>query len=288
MASTASREPGEPELAEVDEGIVRERTQAEGLFKRMVRRDRLASALLPTAFLLAFLVIWQWLSTSGVVDEILVPAPTDVIDAFGRLLNTWFFWDATWVTAQEALLGFVFGVLAAWILGTLIGLFPIVNRAIFPIVVAIEIVPRVALAPVFLSWFGFGIASKIVMAAAICFFPVLINVVLGLENVSKDARTLMRSFGASKWEEYRKLLLPASLPAIFASLKVAITFALTGAIVAEFVGANEGLGVLIRTFNFQLLVAEGFACILALSIMGLVFYGLTMLLESRIVFWRGH
>ena len=107
--------------------------------------------------------------------------------------------------------------------------------------------PRVALAPVFLTWFGFGITSKIVMAATICFFPVLVNIILGLETVDKNARDLMRSFGASKWEEYRKLTLPSSLPAIFASLKVAITLALIGAIVAEFVGATEGMGVLIRT-----------------------------------------
>jgi NitT/TauT family transport system permease protein len=98
----------------------------------------------------------------------------------------------------------------------------------------------------------------------------------------------MRSFGASKWEEYRKLTLPSSLPAIFAGLKVAITLALIGAIVAEFVGATEGMGVLIKTFNFQLQVAEGFAVILALSIIGLILYGITELLERKIVFWRGH
>jgi NitT/TauT family transport system permease protein len=246
-----------------------------------------ATIILPTVFVLALLGIWEFLSQAEIVDPILVPAPTDVIDATGRLLNTYFFWDAAWVTAQEALLGFAFGVLAAYIVGTAIGLFQAVRRAIFPLIIAIEIVPRIALAPLFLSWFGLGIASKITMAAAICFFPVLINVVLGLENVSKDAQALLRSLGASRWETYRKLLLPASLPELFASMKVAITFALTGAIVAEYVGANEGLGVLLRTFFFQLLTPEGFAVILALSVMGMVFYGLTMLLESRIVFWRG-
>jgi NitT/TauT family transport system permease protein len=246
-----------------------------------------ATILLPTVFVLALLGIWEFLSQAEIVDPILVPAPTDIVDATRRLLNTYFFWDAAWVTAQEALLGFAFGVLAAYLVGTAIGLFPAVRRAIFPLIIAIEIVPRIALAPLFLSWFGLGIASKITMAAAICFFPVLINVVLGLENVNKDAQALLRSLGASRWTTYRKLLLPASLPEIFASLKVAITFALTGAIVAEYVGANEGLGVLLRTFFFQLLTPEGFAVILALSVMGLVFYGLTMLLESRIVFWRG-
>ena len=261
-----------------------------GLRLRLARgltRDRLETALLPAAFMLLLFVLWEIASNTGIVDPVLVPAPTDIIDATRRLGNTYFFWDAVWVTAQEALLGFFFGVLAAYLVGTAIGLFPAVRRAIFPLVVAIEIVPRIALAPVFLSWFGLGIASKVAMAAGICFFPVLINVVLGLENVNKDAQNLLRSLGASKWETYTKLLLPASLPEIFASLKVAITFALTGAIVAEYVGANEGLAVLLKTFFFQLLTAEGFAVILSLSVMGVVFYWLTMLLESRIVYWRG-
>ena len=254
---------------------------------RGITRDRVETALLPVVFMLVLFGLWEIASNTGIVDPVLVPAPTDIIDATRRLGNTYFFWDAVWVTAQEALLGFFFGVLAAYLVGTAIGLFPAVRRAIFPLVVAIEIVPRIALAPVFLSWFGLGMASKVAMAAGICFFPVLINVVLGLETVNKDALNLFRSLGASKWKTYTSLLLPASLPEIFASLKVAITFALTGAIVAEYVGANEGLAVLLKTFFFQLLTAEGFAVILALSVMGLVFYWLTMLLESRIVYWRG-
>ena len=257
------------------------------LLPRSRIRQHASTVLLPAAFIFGLLALWEFASKTEIVDPVLVPAPTEVIDATGRLLNTYFFWDNAWVTTQEALLGFFFGVLAAYLLGTAIGLFPAVRRAIFPLVVAVEIVPRIALAPVFLSWFGLGIASKVAMAAGICFFPVLINVVLGLENVNKDAQNLMRSLGASKWETYRKLLLPASLPEIFASLKVAITFALTGAIVAEYVGADEGLAVLLKTFFFQLLTAEGFAVILTLSVMGLVFYWLTMLLESKVVFWRG-
>ena len=221
------------------------------------------------------------------VDEIILPAPTSIADAMGRIVGESFFWNATWVTTQEALIGFGAGVLVAWVLGTLIGLFRGFSLAVYPPVVAFQIMPRVALAPVFLTWFGFGITSKIVMAATICFFPVLVNTILGMQGVSRDARALMRSLGASKWEEYRKLLLPASLPAIFASLKVAIALALIGAIVAEFLGASEGMGVLLREFSFQLRIAESFAVLIALSLLGLVLYGLAALLESRLIFWRG-
>ena len=256
--------------------------------QRMQERRVVSTILWPAAAALAILVIWQWLSKTGRVDEIIVPAPTDIVDSFVRLVQEDFFWEATWVTVKETVIGFGAGILGAWILGTLIGVFRPFRLAFYPLVVVFQITPRVALAPVFLTWFGFGITSKIVMAATICFFPVLIAVILGLETVDKNARDLMRSFGASRWEEYRKLTLPSSLPAIFAGLKIAITLALIGAIVAEFVGATEGMGVLIKTFNFQLQVADGFAVILALSIIGLILYGITEFLESKIVFWRGH
>jgi NitT/TauT family transport system permease protein len=115
---------------------------------------------------------------------------------------------------------------------------------------------------------------------------VLLAVVVGLQTVDDDSRTLMRSLGASRWEEYRKLSLPSSLPIIFSGLKNAITLALIGAIVAEFIGASEGMGVLIKTFNFQLEVAEGFAVIIALMLFGLILYGIMELLDNKIVFWR--
>jgi len=256
--------------------------------ERMRERQIVSSFLYPLFTIVAILLIWEWISKTGRVDEIIVPAPSDIGESLVDLVQQDFFWENTWVTVQETVIGFGAGVLAAWILGTLIGVFRPFRLAFYPLVVAFQITPRVALAPVFLTWFGFGITSKIVMAATICFFPVLINVVLGLQTVDKDAHALMRSFGASRWEEYRKLVLPSSLPAIFAGLKVAITLALIGAIVAEFVGATEGMGVLIKTFNFQLQVADGFAVILALSIIGLILYGITEFLESKIVFWRGH
>lgn len=257
------------------------------LLKRLTGDNWVALVVPPVITTLILLGIWEFISSSGMVDEIILPAPSSIADAMVDIVQESFFWNATWVTTQEAVIGFAAGVLVAWVLGTLIGLFRGFSLAVYPPVVAFQIMPRVALAPVFLTWFGFGITSKIVMAATICFFPVLVNTILGMQGVSRDARALMRSLGASKWEEYRKLLLPASLPAIFASLKVAIALALIGAIVAEFLGASEGMGVLLREFSFQLRIAESFAVLVALSLLGLVLYGLAALLESRLIFWRG-
>lgn len=259
-----------------------------GLVARMRESGRLATLIWPALTLVALLALWELLVRTEIVNPIIVPAASDVGKALVDLVDEGYFWSATWVTVKETLIGFVIGVVGAWILGTLIGISRLFRLAFYPLVVAFQIMPRIALAPLFLTWFGFGITSKIVMAATICFFPVLINVVVGMQTVDEDARSLMRSFGASRMEEYRKLTLPSSLPVIFAGIKTAMTLALIGAIVAEFVGGSEGMGVLIKTFNFQLDVAEGFAVIVALSLIGLVLYGLTELIENKVVFWRGH
>jgi NitT/TauT family transport system permease protein len=251
-------------------------------------RAKVTKYLWPAVTLLVLIGVWEILSRTGVFNEIIVPPASDVFVALYNLAGEDYFWDATWVTVKETLIGFVLGVAGAWILGTLIGMVRFFRLSLYPLVIAFQITPRIALAPLFLTWFGFGISSKIVLAATICFFPVLIAVVVSLDTVDKDGRSLMRSFGASRWEEYRMLALPASLPVVFAGIKTAVTLALIGAIVAEFVGASEGMGVLIKTFNFQLQVAEGFAVIIALAIVGLVLYGLTELIENRLVFWRGH
>jgi NitT/TauT family transport system permease protein len=262
--------------------------RAAGRSTRLRQSGRLAAFLWPTATLVILLVAWQLVVVTGIVNPIIVPKATDVASALVELVQTEYFWSDTWVTLKETMIGFAIGVVGAWLLGTLIGMSRIFRLAIYPLVVAFQITPRIALAPLFLTWFGFGVTSKIVMAATICFFPVLINVVVGMQTVDEDARKLMRSFGASPIEEYRKLTLPSSLPVVFAGIKTAMTLALIGAIVAEFVGGSEGMGVLIKTFNFQLDVAEGFAVIVALSLIGLLLYGITELIENKIVFWRGH
>lgn len=242
----------------------------------------------PTLVLVAFVAIWEAACRSGMVNEIIVPAPSAVTLALIELIDEPYFWDATYVTMMETLVGFGIGVILAWAIGTALGMFDWARRAFYPIVVGFQITPRVALAPLFLTWFGFGLTSKIVMAATICFFPVLLNVMVGMETVDRNARTLMRSLGASRWEEYRKLTLPSSLPLIFAGIKNAITLALIGAIVAEFVGASRGMGVLIKSLNFQLDVAGGFAVILVLMFFGLILYWLVEYIDSKVVFWRSH
>lgn len=242
---------------------------------------------LPIAVLVGALLLWELASQTGLVNPVTVPPASDTFLAMGEIMQEGYFWHATWITLQETLLGFAIGASTGLIIGALTGTFHFFRVAFYPFIVAFQNTPRVALAPVFLTWFGFGITSKVVMAAVICFFPVVINTVAGLNSVDADARTLFRSLGATTQQTFFRLTLPSAAPVAFAGIKTALTLALLGAIVGEFVGASEGLGVLVKEFNFQLEVAAGFAVVIFLAVIGLVLYGLIEWIERRIITW-GH
>jgi NitT/TauT family transport system permease protein len=273
-------------VAEAPESVREIASDKGAAIRRQDRNKKIKAVVYPIVTTLVVLGIWEYVSQTDIVDPIVMPPPTEVWKALVDLSGESYFWEAIGITTYETLVGFVLGCAIGFVLGTAIGMIDTVRYALYPLVVAFQNTPRVAFAPVFLTWFGFGLTSKYVMAAAICFFPLLISVVVGLETVDRDARTLMRSFGASRWQTYRKLALPSSLSYVFAGLKQAMTFALIGAVVAEFVGAEKGVGTLINKFNLQLEVASGFAAIIALMIVGLVLYGLMELADSKIVFWR--
>ncbi|MCW5720950.1 MAG: ABC transporter permease [Devosia sp.] len=240
---------------------------------------------LPILILLITCLSWEGLSRSGVVNPITLPPISAIAFAFFELLGKRFFWEAVIVTLQETMLGFVIGASVGLVIGAMTGTFPMFRVALFPFIVAFQNTPRVALAPVFLTWFGFGMTSKVVMAAVICFFPVVINTVAGLAAVDQNGRLLYKTLGASTRQTFFKFTLPSAAPITFAGIKTALTLALLGAIVAEFVGGSEGLGVLVKEFNFQLRVDMAFAVILVLASIGLILYGLIEIAERKIIFW---
>jgi NitT/TauT family transport system permease protein len=240
---------------------------------------------LPLFVLAAIILTLEALSALAVLNPITFPAPSSVFVAFGELITKGYFWEATWITLQETLYGFAIGAGAGLLIGALTGTFKTFRVSMYPFIVAFQNTPRIALAPIFLTWFGFGIESKVVMAAVICFFPVVINTVAGIAGVDENAKTLFRSLGATKTQAFFRLTLPSAAPITFAGIKTALTLALLGAIVGEFVGASEGLGVLIKELNFQLEVAMGFAVVIALAVIGLALYGLIELAEKRLITW---
>jgi NitT/TauT family transport system permease protein len=243
------------------------------------------AVLAPISFVI-LLALWELVCRLGMASPLVLPAPSRIWDGLVILFTAPWFPQHVWLTTAETLIGFVIGGVTAIALGILMVNVPLFRHTAYPYVVAFQVMPKVVLAPIFITWFGFGMESKVVMAIAISFFPVVINTVVGLESVEEDAFLLMRSLVASRSQVFWKLAWPTALPSIFAGLKTSLTLALIGALVAEFVTAKEGLGTLITTFSFELKVYLVFACVIVVSVLGLVLYGLMAYLERKIVFWR--
>ena len=247
-----------------------------------MRREWLLSA----AVLVVTLALWEAASRAGLFHVFILPAPSLIAGALGRLMSTDAFLTHLGVTLYETLAGFAIGAGLAFAGGVLLSAFPMLNRVVYPYVIAFQVVPKVALAPIFVTWFGFGLTSKVVMAATISFFPTLVNTLVGLASVEEEAVLLFRSLVAHRHQAFFKLSLPSALPYVFAGLKTSLTFAFIGAIVGEFVGANFGIGLLVETYNFQLDIPMVFALIVVLSAIGLALYLAFEYIDRKIVFWR--
>jgi NitT/TauT family transport system permease protein len=179
----------------------------------------------------------------------------------------------------------VIGSVLGLFIGLVIVVFPTTERIVYPYVVALQTVPKVAIAPLMVVWFGFGMTSKVLVVALVSLFPVLVNVIAGLRAVDQDRLDLLGALSASRWQVFRYLRFPNALPFIFAGLNTAIVFSVIGAIVGEFVGANKGVGFLILQANYQLDIAGAFSLFVVLSIMGVCLHALLRFAERRLVFW---
>jgi NitT/TauT family transport system permease protein len=251
---------------------------------RAFLRSRPHVPLIPLVFV-AFVACWEWAVRAWELPPFLVPAPSAVAAALAAGLASQLYLAHFWVTLSEALAGFLIAAVAGIVTGAVIAQFRLVEQTLYPYLVALQTLPKIAIAPLIIVWFGFGITSKIVIAAMVSFFPVLVNVIVGLKTVDKGKLDLMRSLNASRWQTFRMVKLPNALPFVFAGLDVAIVFSVLGAIVGEFVGAQRGLGNLILQFNFTLDIAAVFAVLILLSVLGVSLHLLMQALQRRLVFW---
>jgi len=248
-------------------------------------RARLGAARLPLATFVTLIAAWEAIVHVFEVPPYLVPAPSAVAGAFFKGFAQANYLGHAAITAFQAVAGFVAGSLLGLAIGTTVVVFPVAERIVYPYVVALQTVPKVAVAPLIIVWFGFGMESKIVIVALVSLFPVLVNVIAGLKAVDQDRLDLMSALSASRWQILRYLRLPNALPFIFAGLNTAIVFSVIGAIVGEFVGANRGIGFLILQANFALDIAAAFALFVVLSIMGVTLHATLQWAQKRIVFW---
>ncbi len=219
------------------------------------------------------------------VPTYIFPAPTAVALALWRGFASGVYAPNLVHTLLETVLGFLLGSMLGFVLGTAVALNHYVEHFFYPYIVMFQSVPKVALAPLIVVWFGLGLKAQVVNAALVATFPVLVNTIVGLKSADEDRVNLMRSLGAGKTQVFWMLRVPNALPFVMAGLDVAMVFALIGAIVAEFVGANSGLGMLIQSMNFNMDVAGQFSVLLILSLMGLLLNRCIHLLRRRILFW---
>ena len=238
----------------------------------------------PMAFAV-FLLLWELAVRLLKVPAYLVPTPSDVALFAYRDLVTGVIVRHFLITLNEVLVGFGIAAIGGVALGTLIGLMPLLNRMVYPLVLAFQTIPKIALAPLFLIWFGFGPASKIVTVATIVFFPILVNVIAGLSTVDGRRLVLMRALGAGPVKTYWKVRFPSMMPYLCAGLEVAIVFSVTGAIVAEFIGASAGLGSLIIQRQSTSDVAGVFSVLLYLTVMGLVLHAIVRAFGRHFTAW---
>jgi NitT/TauT family transport system permease protein len=247
-------------------------------------RERPELLLVPAVFVVIVLA-WEFLVPALGVDAYILPTPSSIVAAMAQQFSDPLFWGHFEVTVRESAIGFAIGVGSAVLLGTAISQVRLVEKTLMPYVVAFQTVPKVALAPLFVVWFGFGLTSKIVMAAVISFFPMLVNVIEGLRAAEADRIQMLKVFGASRMQIFRMVRLPSAMPFIFAGLDIGIVFAILGAVVGEFIGAQEGLGYLLLQTNYNFDIAGMFAILVVLSLMGLIAHALIRLVQKRVTFW---
>jgi NitT/TauT family transport system permease protein len=251
---------------------------------RKTLSERPELILSPLLFII-FVVGWEWIVTALEVPRLILPPPSDVMESLINLVTSGALFRHFGVTLYETVVGFLIGSTIGLVLGVLVAQFKIVEKTLYPYIVAFQTLPKVALAPIIVVWFGYGYASKIVITALIAFFPLLVNTIAGLHSTSPEYIEMLTAFTGSKWQIFRMVKVPMSLPYIFAGLDVAAILSVIGAIVGEFVGAKAGLGYLILYRNFQLDTPGVFAILIVLSIMGIGLHLLISKTQEKVVFW---
>lgn len=236
--------------------------------------------------LLVWVGLWEVGSRTGIIDPLFFPRPSDILTGFWRLYvtqgNIWFHLG---LTMAEVITGFVAGSALGIALAFVVGLSESIRRFLKPYIVVIEATPRIAIGPIIIAAFGFGWTSKIVIVMLVCFFAPFVNTLSGIVSVDRDRLDMFRSMRASRVQTFRKLILPEATPEIMAGLRLAMASALGGALVAEFIAANNGIGTLISTYTGNLNMSSAFVCVLTLSAIGYVILRGMEALDRWLVFW---
>ena len=245
----------------------------------LMRRGSAASVVL----LIAFLAAWEWGPGLLGIPAFIIPPLSAVAEEAVRMWHVSALATHTGITAAEVLAGFLIGSLLGAFIGYLLGMSPTAEFALSPYILALQIAPKVAVAPLFILWMGFTVYPKILVAILIVFFPVMVNVLTAVRTVDLDLVNLARAFKASRAQIFWKIEFPASMPPLFAGLRIGSTLAVVGVVVGELVGGNMGLGYLLSFGEGQANTAMVFVSILMLTLVGSIAYLLVILVETRVL-----
>lgn len=246
-------------------------------------RQALSGVYPAVALSLVVLVLWELISRFFGLPEFVLPAPSSI----GKLLITRqeALLQASWVTAEEIFFGFLLSAIVGIAIAVAIARFEKIGEAVYPLMVLFQNVPKIALAPLFILWFGYDLAPKILLIVVMAFFPVALNMLVGLRSADPNLVTLMRTVGATRTEILWRVQIPNSLPYLMSGIKIAITLSVIGAIVGEFAGASAGLGYMIQFASTQMETALVFAALIQISLLGMVFYYVIEWLEWKYIDW---
>lgn len=257
---------------------------------RFFNDPKFRSKLLPwitTPILLAVIIlIWSTYVRLSGVSAFILPPPSAVWDAWVAMIYDPRAWQHTFMTAYATVVGFAWALVIGVTVGVLIGRFRWLEQTLNPIIIATQVMPKVAFVPLFIVWFGFGITSKVIVAAVLAFFPIMTNTVLGVKSVDAGHRDVVTSLNASNWQKFRRLELPSSLPYILTGMEVGIVLSIIGAIVGEYLGGSQGLGYMMiaRMSAFQ--TDQLFAVIIHMTLLGFFFYFAIGALRRVLIPWH--
>ncbi|EFM12998.1 binding-protein-dependent transport systems inner membrane component [Paenibacillus curdlanolyticus YK9] len=241
--------------------------------------------IVPPAIVLALIVIvWQLVVDGGAVERWELPSPTDIVHEAASIAPRLL--DHTSATLQLALIGFMIGAAAGIVLAAFLHLIPGAREAISPLLILSQNIPIIVLAPLLVLWFGFGLTPKIVLVTLVCFFPVAVSMLTGLRERDARLAEYLRMLGAGRWRLFASLELPYSIPYVFSGLKIAATYSMTSAVVAEWVGADRGLGYFMQLSRKGFMAPRVFAAVIIIVAISLALYSVIVLIERLMIRWR--
>lgn len=256
-------------------------TDAGGVRRR--RRFVVMRYVPPVVLILALLIFWQLSTVLWNIQSWLLPSPMEIVRSGFESHSL--LWQHVWQTVIETLWGFVLALTVGLLLGLLVDVFPLVRDAVYPILVISQTIPIIAIAPLLVIWFGYGIWPKIIVVGLICFFPIVVNTADGLRAADPELIALLRTMGASRSDVFFKVRLPGAVPMIFSGIKIAITYSVVGAIMGEWVGASKGLGVFMLRSTNSFRTDWVFVGVAITGIISVLLFGLVVAIERLLLPW---